>query len=867
MSGICREEYNEIKNSEECIIIDNEINKLNPLFNNSADDINHLVKTFQSNPTIAVATPIEKLDSTPVDGNIDQAGSENWWSIKGEIGYKYKIIRLNAKNVDSLRCNSFEKKNGTWNDIGNTNWLDSNGTYLEIKPSVDGEIKICLSSTNTLQYGTYQICIIELPAEPDPAVSSTVSITKLNSSPIDGNITPLGDEDWWSFEGKTGYRYKIIRLNAKNMNSLRCVAYEELFSGWKEIGSNNWLDSNGAYLEISPSIDGEIKVMIRSTSILQSGSYQFGVIELPGEPDPAISATVAITQLDSSPTDGKITPAGDEDWWSFEGKTGYRYKIIRLNTKNIDSLRCVAYEKLFSGWKEIGSNNWLDSNGVYLEISPSIDGEIKVMIRSTSILQSGTYQIGVIELPAEPEPAVSSTVSIIKLNSSPTDGNITPIGDEDWWSFEGKTGYRYKIIRLNAKNMASLRCVAYEKQFSGWKEIGSNNWLDSNGAYLEISPSIDGDIKVMIRSTSILQSGNYQFGVIELPGEPDPAISATIAITQLDSSPNDGKITPAGDEDWWSFEGKTGYRYKIIRFNTKNMDSLRCVAYEKQFSGWKEIGSENWLNSDGTKLEISPSVDGEIKIMIRSTYILQTGSYQIGIQGYVGEISFTPTPTQPTPIITVSPTPTVTPEINIPTSTPTIPESTPTPTVKPSDPNRIIFAATLIKTLECDKDDLSACGWMEIPGGFDALKSGKVSPQQLEANLIPSSKDLKGLLFELTPNAVSMLMGLESVSVTGEQQILMRAYIRSMGKNAQVVLGALKGEFITAQDVDGTLGMNLIKSSSTFVDKEGVISILFKPDSGELITPFIQASGSGPGIYNEKVWLDRIEIYRYEQEQ
>ena len=214
-----------------------------------------------------------------------------------------------------------------------------------------------------------------------------------------------------------------------------------------------------------------------------------------------------------------------------------------------------------------------------------------------------------------------------------------------------------------------------------------------------------------------------------------------------------------------------------------------------------------------------------------------------------------------------TPTPTVTPIISVSTPTPTIPESTPTPTAKPSDPNRITFAATLIKTLECDKDDLSACGWMEIPGGFDALKSGKVSPQQLEANLIPSSKDLKGLLFELTPNAVSMLMGLESVSVTGEQQILMRAYIRSMGKNAQFVLGALKGEFTSAKDVDGTLGMNLIKSSSTFVDKEGVISILFKPDSGELITPFIQASGSGPGIYNEKVWLDRIEIYRYEQEQ
>lgn len=205
--------------------------------------------------------------------------------------------------------------------------------------------------------------------------------------------------------------------------------------------------------------------------------------------------------------------------------------------------------------------------------------------------------------------------------------------------------------------------------------------------------------------------------------------------------------------------------------------------------------------------------------------------------------------------------------VNTPTPTPEEPALTPTPTFLPGY-IRIDYSAVLFKTLECGKSNLAECGWLEIPGGFDKLSSGKVSPQLMDTSLIPSSKDQKGLLFEVTPNTASMIMGEESVLVQGQQQILMRAYFRSQGKNAQVIFGALKGKVSTSQDVDGSLGMNLIKTSSSFVDQEGVVTILFKPDAGEQITPFIQVSGPASEVdYTEKVWLDRVEIYHFEQKQ
>jgi hypothetical protein len=214
--------------------------------------------------------------------------------------------------------------------------------------------------------------------------------------------------------------------------------------------------------------------------------------------------------------------------------------------------------------------------------------------------------------------------------------------------------------------------------------------------------------------------------------------------------------------------------------------------------------------------------------------------------------------------VTDNPMPTPTPTVTPPPGEPT-PLPTPTPTIMPVDPNRIEMFATLLKTLDCGETTLAECGWMEVPGGFENNKPGTVSTQTLDTSLIPTSKDGKGLLFELTPSTVTMLMGLESVPVNSNQLVLIKAFVRSQGSNAQLVLGGLKGKFVTSENVDGSLVMNLISNSATYSANEGEIAILYKPDAGDQITPFFQASWSGLGFSTEKVWLDRIEIYQVSQ--
>ncbi len=219
----------------------------------------------------------------------------------------------------------------------------------------------------------------------------------------------------------------------------------------------------------------------------------------------------------------------------------------------------------------------------------------------------------------------------------------------------------------------------------------------------------------------------------------------------------------------------------------------------------------------------------------------------------------TPTPpvTHPTPTPGAggeTPTPTVTPTIGqIPTPTPTIPagEATPTPiVVEPVRPDLI---------WEFDQSVLAANGWAEIPGGFDNRAPGTYSTgSAFTGNPFASTADNKGVAVTVKPSEVTFLLTQNAVN-TGGRPALIRAKVRSNQGNAQIVLGALRGEIFSNTNVNGTLGMTMNMSSDAFVARDGYISVLYRPDSGELINPFIQVAGSA--AWTVDVWVDRIEVY------
>ncbi|MFB3786580.1 MAG: pre-peptidase C-terminal domain-containing protein [bacterium] len=219
----------------------------------------------------------------------------------------------------------------------------------------------------------------------------------------------------------------------------------------------------------------------------------------------------------------------------------------------------------------------------------------------------------------------------------------------------------------------------------------------------------------------------------------------------------------------------------------------------------------------------------------------------------------TPTPpvTHPTPTPGAggeTPTPTVTPTSGQPpVPTPTIPggEATPTPiVVGPVQPDLV---------WEFDQSDLAANGWAEISGGFDSRVPGTYFTRfTFSSNQFASTADNMGLAVAVKSNEVTFLLTQNAVN-TGGRPALIRAKVRSNQGNAQIVLGALRGEIFSGKNVNGTLGMTMNMSSEAFMDRDGYISVVYRPDSGELINPFIQVAGAAGGTVN--VWVDRIELY------
>ena len=95
--------------------------------------------------------------------------------------------------------------------------------------------------------------------------------------------------------------------------------------------------------------------------------------------------------------------------------------------------------------------------------------------------------------------------------------------------------------------------------------------------------------------------------------------------------------------------------------------------------------------------------------------------------------------------------------------------------------------------------------------------------------------------------------------------MLIRCTVKSTAPNAAVALGALRGSLSTRENLDGTIGFSHILSAASFVQREGRICVIFRPDAGEIINPFIQVAGSGVSAVT--VWIDRVDVLILEPDQ
>lgn len=175
----------------------------------------------------------------------------------------------------------------------------------------------------------------------------------------------------------------------------------------------------------------------------------------------------------------------------------------------------------------------------------------------------------------------------------------------------------------------------------------------------------------------------------------------------------------------------------------------------------------------------------------------------------------------------------------------------------------------LLVRYEFDGSDLSTNGWADLPGGFGRFQPGQIRLEDFASGTFSDSSDLHGLSLQVQYTAdgqtqLVFLYALEPIPTDGKP-LLLKMNTRASSSDAAVFLAALKGDLQTAMAVDGSLGMNQVNTSINLTQQNQEIVLMYKPDNNSAVTPIIQIVSTGAGAATT-VWIDRMEIYRIDDE-
>ncbi len=178
----------------------------------------------------------------------------------------------------------------------------------------------------------------------------------------------------------------------------------------------------------------------------------------------------------------------------------------------------------------------------------------------------------------------------------------------------------------------------------------------------------------------------------------------------------------------------------------------------------------------------------------------------------------------------------------------------PGPEPGPEPPRKLVV-------YEFDQLDLASDGWVEVPGGFTGANPGRILPFDFSSEMIPSSRDMKGLAITVKTGDVATIRSKVPVDTQGGP-VLIRMTARADAADAAIALAALKGDLNTGQDLDWSIATHIPSTAASFVQGERRLVLVYEPDSGQLVTPIIQvASTLGPEQSREvTVIIDRLEV-------
>ena len=440
-------------------------------------------------------------------------------------------------------------------------------------------------------------------------------------TPQGGSISPLDDMDFFHFRATRGVKYGLdVELGTAQGVNLSIIRSED----GTEVASSG----AGTALEwIAPVTETYFALVTASTRIDDViGTYSLDLTADMTLEDQHSDTREGATSIRLGTTQqGSVSPGDDQDFFVFDARRGIEYGI-QVDSGSYAGIN-IAVAQTSEGLET--SNNGLGNRVAW--IAPS-DARYYVVVSNPDL---PINPVGPYSLKVTANNALEDQHGEVQENATSINfgtvylGAISPEEDVDYFSFQARRGVRYHIDA----GPDAVAAIVIERSRAGSAEgvdrtIEASN--ESLGSTLDWTAPGDGLYFVALSRSSRVAAGVGTYA-LEITGDTtiEDRHSGQIvnATTITFGNRVSGAISPADDQDLFSFETTRGVEYTFeLTYGTAKAVSLTVVEKGDtqgfSASNYGEDSTVAWLSpSDGTYI-ITVSAAAQLKDQV-GTYFLK----------------------------------------------------------------------------------------------------------------------------------------------------------------------------------------------------------------------------------------------------
>ncbi|MCL2557933.1 MAG: InlB B-repeat-containing protein, partial [Treponema sp.] len=375
--------------------------KIHPLFSGSTGTFAVVYGTGSARPAIPVDLSFDDAialtENQWTDGEITATAGELWYAFDVEQGKTYRVWWNDRNQGDGSK--SLYVAVAAWYEDGGE--IAFGRTYgfnrpITFTPTSDDVVYVRVRGSSAFSTGTFGI--VYSASNTRPAIPLDLpfddAISLMENQWTDGEITATARELWYAFDVEQGKTYRIWwndGYQGDRSKSLR-GAVDAWHGDGGEIAIGQTYGFNSP-ITFTPTSSGAVYVRARGQYASETGT--FGIVYSASNTRPAIPVDLpfddAIALTENQWTDGEITAAATELWYSFPVVAGATYRIWVNDTDVSGGGKTV--DAIASAWYADGREIFIGADGDPPALTPGSDDTVYVKIHPRSSGRTGTFAV------------------------------------------------------------------------------------------------------------------------------------------------------------------------------------------------------------------------------------------------------------------------------------------------------------------------------------------------------------------------------------------------------------------------------------------------------------------------------------------